>query len=453
MMEQFRPLDKDVVSLLQRGLRQALASAIERMPFPYRPSSAAGKKGKNSPIQDFSLLSVPKSLTIVLVVGLLVTGGCRQLPSGPSVAENSACVTDYDPDTDYFPDKIQPEYAQGFSVDYYNHYKLVTVTQPWTAANETFKYLLVQCGTPTPSGFEATQVIQVPTQRVVTLSTTYIPHLELLDQVDALVGMDNLSFVYAPEVRKKIERDQLIEFSSGRTLDMERLLISAPDLIMAYGTGDPDVDSYNRLMQVGLPVALVGDYVENSPLGRAEWLLFTALFFNQEAQAQRVFGEIATAYESLVELTAHLSAQPTVFSGFSYEGTWYMSGGQSYAAQLLNDAGAAYLWANNDSTVTIPLDFESVFDQAATADIWVNVSQDWLSRDDAIATDPRYGQFEALKQGNVFNNNARMNNTGGNDYWESGAVNPHIILADLIKIFHPELLPDHELVYYQQLEP
>lgn len=391
---------------------------------------------------------------LALLAVLLAFTGCHQ----PSVIEspvpqNPACVTDYDPDTDYFPDKIQPEYASGFSVDYYNHYKVVTVNQPWQAAEKTFEYLLVQCGTPTPAGFEDAQAIQVPVSTVVTLSTTYLPHLELLGQLDALIGMDNFSFVYAPDVRHKIEQGALTEFGSGKTLDMERLLVSEPDLIMAYGSGDPDVDSYSRLMEAGLPVALVGEYVETSPLSRAEWLLFTALFFNQEREAQQIFTEISTEYESLVELTAARSERPTVFSGFSYEGTWYMSGGKSYAAQLLKDAGAAYLWENNDSTVTIPLDFESVFDQAATADLWVNVSQDWLSYEDAIATDPRYGKFNAFKQDNVFNNNARMNNTGGNDYWESGAVNPHIILADLIKIFHPELLPEHNLVYYQKLEP
>ncbi|MEM7067164.1 MAG: ABC transporter substrate-binding protein [Cyanobacteria bacterium P01_B01_bin.77] len=393
-----------------------------------------------------------QSFLLALLTCLLVTTGCRRAVISP-VSESSSCITDYQADKDYFPDKVQPEYSSGFSVDYHNHYKVVTVIQPWKAADETFEYVLVQCGTPIPDGFEDAQVIQVPVRTVATLSTTYLPHLELLDQIEALVGMDNFDFVYAPAVRQKIDQGELIEFSSGRTLDIERLLVVEPDLVMAYGTGDPDSDSYGRIMQAGLPVALVGEYVETSPLGRAEWLMFTALFFNQEAKAQAIFTDIATEYESLVELTASLAERPTVFTGFSYEGTWYMSGGQSYAAQLLKDAGADYLWADNDSTVSIPLDFESVFDQAAAADVWVNVSQDWLSRGDAIATDPRYGKFDAFKQNNVFNNNIRMNNFGGNDYWESGAVNPHIILADLVKIFHPELLPNHELVYYQPLEP
>lgn len=442
---------------LTRGDSKRVKEARKKWAFNRYSLFKKPPEGKNCSAQDFTVTKSVrlKALTAALLATSLAAVSCRQLPSTTEspTSENSACVTDYEPDKDYFPDKIQPEYASGFSVDYYNHYKVVTVTQPWQAANKTFEYLLVQCGTPTPAEFENAQVIQVPINTVATLSTTYLPHLELLDRVDALVGMDNFSFVYMPDVRKKIEAGELIEFSSGKTLDIEQLLVSAPDLVMAYGTGDPDVDSYSRLIQAGLPVAMVGEYVEVSPLGRAEWLMFTALFFNQEAKAQQRFTEISTAYESLVEKTASLKDRPTVFSGFSYEGTWYMSGGKSYAAQLLKDAGAAYLWAENDSTVTIPLDFESVFDQASTADVWVNVSQDWHRHGDAISTDSRYGQFDALKQDSIFNNNARMSPTGGNDYWESGAVNPHLILADLVKIFHPELLPDHNLVYYQKLEP
>ncbi|MEM6254226.1 MAG: ABC transporter substrate-binding protein [Cyanobacteria bacterium P01_D01_bin.156] len=396
-----------------------------------------------------------KSLATGLLVAVLATS-CRQTPSATAdlpETQGGNCVEEYDPTVDYFPTKLSLSYASGFVVEYSKNYKVVTVTQPWQDANETFEYVLVQCGTPEPEGFENAQLIQVPIDTVATLSTTYLPHLEVLEQLDALVGMDNFSLVYAPKIRAKIDDGKLIEFQAGQTLNIEALLVSDPDLVMTYGAGDPDTDSYGRMIQAGLPVAVVGDYVETSPLGRAEWLKFTALFFNQEAEAQQIFAEISDEYGALVALTDNLAEQPTVFAGFSYEGTWYMSGGKSYAAQLLRDAGGDYLWQNNNSTVTIPLDFESVVDQAADAEIWVNVSQDWQSYGDAIATDPRYGSFSAFKQDSIYNNHARMNAFGGNDYWESGAMNPHLILADLVKIFHPELLPDHELVYYQKLEP
>ncbi|MGF1520224.1 MAG: ABC transporter substrate-binding protein [Nodosilinea sp.] len=396
-----------------------------------------------------------------LALGLTVTGlalgSCQPIltpPMAPApvVTTQADCATAYDPTQDYFPDKVELDYATGFSVEYHRHYKLVTVHSPWKDADTEFRYVLVQCGAPVPSGIEPAQVIEVPVRQVVALSTTHLPHLDVLGEVEALVGVDQFDTVNTASVRQKIDQGDLQEFSSGGTAYMERLLEAEPDLVMAFATGN-ETDSYRRLMQAGVPVAIVAEYLESSPLGRAEWLKFTALFFNREAEAEQVFGTIAEDYNALVQMTQELEQRPTVFTGFSYDGTWYMPGGKSYAAQLLRDAGATYLWADIDQAGSLPLDFEAVYNRAARADFWVNVSQDWFSKGDAIAADPRYGQFLALQSGHVFNNNARLNATGGNDYWEGGLINPHLVLADLIKIVHPELLPDHELVYYQPLKP
>ncbi|MEM8642021.1 MAG: ABC transporter substrate-binding protein [Cyanobacteria bacterium P01_G01_bin.54] len=381
--------------------------------------------------------------------------------STPTESARAHCVQTYDPEQDYFPAKVQLDQATGFTVEYHNHYKVVTVNQPWKNAvgvslaeqHRHFQYVLVQCGTPRPNGFEDAQVIDVPIQSVVTLSTTHLPHLEQLDELEALVGVGEFKRVNTQAVRQKIDQGAIEEFNSGTILDLERLLVAEPDLVLAFATGDPETDTYPRLMRAGIPVAIVAEYMEASPLARSEWLKFTALFFNQEAQAQEVFAEIADEYKTMQQLTAALTDRPTVFTGFSYDGTWYMPGGQSYMAQFLQDAGADYLWADTNQAGSLPLDFEVVYDRAATADFWVNVSQNWQTRQDAIAADPRYGEFQAWQQQQVFNNNARLNPSGGNDYWESGISHPHWILADLIKIFHPDLMPDHELVYYQPLQP
>ncbi|MEO1376231.1 MAG: ABC transporter substrate-binding protein, partial [Cyanobacteria bacterium J06635_10] len=146
-----------------------------------------------------------------------------------------------------------------------------------------------------------------------------------------------------------------------------------------------------------------------------------------------------------------IKKRPKVFTGFNFKGTWYVSGCKSYAAQYLADAGAELLCAENSSGST-PSSFEDVFERAATADYWLNVSQSWQSLQDVITEDNRYGDFQAVKKGNIYNNNARLNENGGNDYWESGISNPDVILADLIKIFHPELLPNHQLFFYQKLD-
>jgi len=187
-------------------------------------------------------------------------------------------------------------------------------------------------------------------------------------------------------------------------------------------------------------------------LSRAEWGKFIALFFNKEAQAEQVFTQTAAQYEKLAKLAASVRMKPTVVVNVNYQGTWYMDGGKTYVAQFLEDAGATYLWADNSDVGEVMLSFEEVFNKAADADYWINTGF-WNSAREALADDERYGEFAAFKNNHVYNNNARSNAKGGNDYFESGIANPDVILEDLIKIFHPELLPDHQLYYYHQLEP
>lgn len=176
------------------------------------------------------------------------------------------------------------------------------------------------------------------------------------------------------------------------------------------------------------------------------------MFFNLEAEGETLFDDIAAQYNELTAMTADLEERPTVFTNTPYDGTWYMPGGNSFVAKLLADAGADYLWSDDESTGSLYLDFETVFERAADADFWVNAGGFWFSLDDALAEDERFEQFAAFQNGNVWSNNLALNEFGGNDYWEGGVANPQLVLADLIAIFHPDLLPDHQFVYYQQLK-
>ncbi|MEQ8969756.1 MAG: RNA-guided endonuclease TnpB family protein [Coleofasciculus sp. C1-SOL-03] len=144
--------------------------------------------------------------------------------------------------------------------------------------------------------------------------------------------------------------------------------------------------------------------------------------------------------------------QPTVITGFHRNGTWNIPGGNSYVAKLLKDAGANYFGADNAESGSIPLSFEAVYDRALNAQVWLNGSQDWTRLQDVASTDERYTKLSAFQSGRVFNNNARVNEFGGNDYWQSGTISPHLVLSDLVKILHPELLPKHQLIYYQPLK-
>ncbi|MEO1430371.1 MAG: ABC transporter substrate-binding protein [Cyanobacteria bacterium J06633_8] len=386
----------------------------------------------------------------VACIGLLIIA-CNNTSNPPTISStpNQECVQNYNPNQDYFPDKATINYANGFTVEYKNNYKVVTVKNPWRDAKTSFKYVLVNCGTPAPEGFKETEIITVPVNTVASLSTTHLPHLAKLELVDKLVGVSNLKIVNTPEVVEKIKADKIAELGNNN-VNVERLLELNPDLVTTYGTGNPQTDNYGKLLEAGLKVAINAEYMESTPLGRSEWLKFTALFFNREEKAEKIFSQISKNYQEITAKTKAIKKRPKVFTGFNFKGTWYVPGCQSYPAKYLADAGAELLCIGNSSG-SVPSSFEYVFERAVSADYWLNVSQSWQNLEDAIREDNRYGDFQAVKKGNVYNNNARLNENGGNDYWEGGISNPDVILADLIKIFHPELLPSHQLFFYQKL--
>lgn len=365
------------------------------------------------------------------------------------------CVQTYDPSLDYFPDKVAVEQAVGFEVEYFDQYKVVRVTQPWADAGIRYEYVLVQCGVPLPAVIEGIetigyQVIEVPLRSIVTLSATFVPALEIIGELDRLVAVDETDYLYIPALRQRIDTDGLAEVGSGPTIDIERLLDLAPGAVMLNLYGSDDFDPDSILRDNGIARAVNSDYLETTPLGRAEWLKFVALFFNREAEANRFYDAMAARYADLQTLAADAPQRPTVLVNGMFDGTWYVAGGQSYIARLIADAGGSYLWADDDSTGGLALDFESVLDRAAAADVWINPNF-WFTLADGLAEDERYAVFDAFQSGRVYNNNLRVTAFGGNDYYESATVNPDRLLADLIAIFHPDLLPDHAFSYYQQL--
>jgi len=390
-------------------------------------------------------------LLIVSFMTLLATAFTLPITAAQQTAVTDTCVTDYDAAVDYFPDKVTVDYAEGFTVEYHNNYKLVTLLQPWQGAEDAIQYLLVQCGTPAPEDLEADQVIEVPVQSVVTMSTTFLPHIVQQGLLDRLVAVDTILYTNSPEVIAKQEAGDLVQVSPNfGEVNVELLLDPQPDLIMSQRFDDSD-PVFPTLQGAGLPVVLNADFLDTSPLGQAEWGKYIALFFNTEAVAQEAFEGVAERYNDLAELTANVEDKPTVFANVPYQGSWFMPGGRSYLGQFFADAGADYLWAEDESTGSIPLDFESVFEQAADADFWVNAGFFWQTKADALAEDERFEQFAAFQNGQVYTNNGHVNANGGSDYFESGVANPDRILADLVSIFHPDLLPDHELYYYKKL--
>ncbi len=369
-------------------------------------------------------------------------------PSASSVAANEAGDAQRPP-VDLFDAEVVPSYATGFSVAYHGTYKVVRVTRPWPGAKGGFEYLLVERGAQAPAGYPNAVRVTIPVHSVVALSATYLAEIGMLGEMATLKGIQRSSYVYSREVRLGVQRGRIAQVGEGAATNVELLIALRPDVVFAVGSGGAG-EIYPKLLEAGLPVVLDGDWAEPTPLGRAEWIKFIALFYNKEREANALFAAIAAEYNRLKALAAKAPDRPTVFVNAPWQGSWGMPGGKSYVAALLRDAGADYLWANTGASGTQPLSLEAVIDRAANADFWLNTG-DYRTRADALAADPRFAQFKAFKDDDLYNNNARVTPEGGNDYWESGPVRPQVVLADLIKIFHPGLLPGHELTYYRRV--
>jgi iron complex transport system substrate-binding protein len=385
-----------------------------------------------------------KRFGFTVLAGLAVIASMTVPAAGQAA---TACVQNFEAGTDYFPDKASIAYADGFTIDYFGSYKVLTVSGGTGDVSDVYTYVLVQCGTPAPVGYEDAVTVEVPVDAVVSMSTTYLAGLDALGLGDSIAAVDEFDYVFSAAVRARIDAGEISEVGSGASLNVEGLVALEPDVIFSYG----DSETFGVLQDLGLTPVANADWLETSPLGRAEWVKFLAAFYNAEAEANLFFEDIEAEYLALAGLTAGVEERPTVLLNAMYNDTWYAAGGASYAAELVRDAGGDYLWADDPSVGALPLSFEAVLDRGSEADIWLNPNF-WFTLDDGLAEDERYALFRPFQTGDVYNNIARINDTFGNDIFESGAVHPERVLADLIAIFHPDLLPEHDLIYYGRLQ-
>lgn len=349
-----------------------------------------------------------------------------------------------------FRHKIEVNYAQGFSVSYHSNYKIVTVPEVWSGGNEVLKYLLVQKGTKIPDHDPSARIIKIPVNNIVCTSTTHIPSLQLLGLSEKLAGFPNTDLISSKNVRSLIDEGKVKNLGSEKGMNIESLMELAPDLVMDYSMGN-NMDQYKSIQNAGIPVIINNDFLENHPLGRAEWIKFTALFFNKEKEADAVFKGIERRYKELKSLASKAKKSPTVFSGIVYGDTWFLPGGKNSGTKFILDAGGDYLWKDTNEKGSLRLSFESVYEKAHRADYWIGVAS-FKSLKEIKETDIRYNSFKAFKNGNVFSYNAKTGAKGGSVFLELGYARPDLVLADLIKILHPVLLPDHELYFYEKLE-
>ncbi|MCZ4696092.1 ABC transporter substrate-binding protein [Ancylomarina euxinus] len=349
----------------------------------------------------------------------------------------------------YFRSNIK--HAKGFTIEIREGYKEISVLDPWNKGQVFQKYYLVPRGKEKSSSIPTDgQIIEVPVRSIAALSSTQIGILNFLGVLDKVVAVSLPDRVYNGKLSKRVESGKVIGVGHGATLDFERILDLSPELVMVAGFMKISNDE-TKLINAGLPVAFNIEWMESSPLARAEWAKFIAVFFNMEQRADDLFSELENRYSSIKSKIKEVEDKPDVISGYHYKGVWYMPGGQSYLAQLLRDAKGEYCWFSDSTQGSIPLSFEVVLEKQSGAKIWFGPAH-CQSLKEMKDLDERYTLFQAYKDGQVYSVTKRTNENGANDYYESGVICPDLLLKDVAKVLHPELFLDHDLFFYQKLD-
>ena len=344
------------------------------------------------------------------------------------------------------------KYAKGFSVDYYDGFKVLTIKDLKDSSKILAQYVLLPPNKPAPVGFENAELIATPVQKIVCVSATTIGELAVLNLLDSIAAVTDVDYIYNPEVLKKLKDGQIADVGK-QEVNYEKLVELKPAFVFTSGGYDGGDKLQLKLNSLHIQYVLDLEYKEQDPLGRTEWIKFIAAFYGREALADSLFSKIETRYLSLKALAAKATTQPTVFCNLPFKEIWYMPCGENYIAQLIADAGGNFLWKSSRATngLNLNLDYEAVYNKAAKADVWINTGFA-ASLHDIQSADQKNTLFKAFKTGSVYNNNKRNTVAGGFDFWESGPVKPDEVLADLIAIFHPELMKGHQLYYYQKLK-
>ena len=361
----------------------------------------------------------------------------------------TSCISNKKTSLEAFNQDIYtPEYAAGFKILGATNVQstLIQVFNPWQGSKEVeMSYFISRNGEQAPTGFTG-PTIPAGAKRIVCMSSSYIAMLDALGQVNRIVAVSGIDYVSNPYIlaHKNSIKDM------GPEMNYELLLGLKPDVVLLYGIGDAQTAVTDKLKELYIPYMYVGEYLEESPLGKAEWLVALSELTDSRKKGIEIFREIPKRYQVLKALTESVEQRPTVMLNTPWNDSWVMPSTQSYMAQLVTDAGADYIYKENNSNSSTPIGLETAYKLIQKADYWINVGMA-STLDELKTVNPKFVDAKAVREKTVYNNNLRTTPTGGNDYWESAVVRPDVVLRDLIHIFHPELVSD-SLYYYRHLE-
>lgn len=352
----------------------------------------------------------------------------------------------------YGEELYETRYSSGFSIyEAGDSSSVLVIRNPWQGAeNVTAELFMSNGGEKAPRGFQGVSV-SVPLEKVVCLSSSHVAFVDALGLADAIAGVSGARYITNEKILRGYEEGKVTDVGYDTNLNYELLASIRPDLVFIYGVGGENTAVTEKLKELGINVVYIGEYLEETALGKAEWIVPFGELFGIRGEAEEIFDGIAGRYERMKELAAVTEKRPRVMLNSPYRDVWFVPGGKSYMAALIGDAGGEYIYKDNDSTVSIPVSGEAAYLAVSGADVWLNPNQA-RSLKELTAQNPKFSDIPVVRNGRVYNATKRSTTGGGSDFWESGVLRADRVLEDMILILHPGLISDGKLYYFERLE-
>jgi len=373
-------------------------------------------------------IHIPKIIAISLLIVLLFSCKNEKTKSTIEVVNTS-----------------EIKYAKGFTIQRFKDYTKLIIKAPYQNSKETFEYVLTKS-----KNTANLNAIQTPVNSIVVTSTTHIPMLELLNVEEHLVGFPNTNYISSQKTANLIANGFVKELGNEENINTELLLDLNPDLVVGFSLNSNN-KMFATIQKLGIPVILNGDWLEETPLGRAEWIKFFGVLFEKEAKAGSIFNNIEANYLEAKAIALKATHKPSIISGGLFKDIWNLPAGESFEATFLNDANTNYLWKDSKGKGSLSLNIENVFEKGKDADLWISPSYYKTVEQLATAND-MYPKFKAFQNQQIYSYVNKQGKNGGIVYFELAPARPDLVLKDLIKIAHPELLNEYDFTFYEKLK-
>ena len=337
--------------------------------------------------------------------------------------------------------KLQIDYAQGLRIWKKGNEYRIEIRNPRDTSELLKSYLFT-----TQNVGDKSDSISIPIKTAALNSTTFIAYFDKLGEAEVVTGVTFADRMMNKNLLKQVAQNKTIELTSAGELDFEKVLSLNPDVFMAYSYGESD---FSRIEKQGIPVVLNMEYLETHPLGRAEWIKLAGILTGKAEEADSIFKSIESRYRDLQTKVTGSSSYLSVFTGSRYNDIWYAPGSDSYIANYIRDAGGSYVFDNLKGAASHEIDYESALKAISVADFWgmVTSQEEPFTMRSVLKMDSYYGEFKSFRDSNIF-----VCNAAKTDYFGDAVMEPDVILADMIAILHPDVLPDYDGKYFRRVE-